>query len=178
LRAACQEAKELAARRVEGPLFSFRLAMEEKRPAIVANEVEYDVLDQLLAEAAVELQSANDLAAKNPNVVTMLTQDVRDNCRFSRWWRNGVKYCTICRPRVRSPGSYAQLLGHRSRSGQEVCSGSAPTGCTDRLVTLATRLALGAMRLISLLNHYQHFPGFVYEKARLCARSQTIELAV
>jgi len=23
------------------------------------------------------------------------------------------------------------------------------------------------MRLISLLNHYQHFPGFVYEKARL-----------
>jgi hypothetical protein len=25
------------------------------------------------------------------------------------------------------------------------------------------------MRLISLLNHYQHFPGFVYEKALLAA---------
>ncbi len=34
------------------------------------------------------------------------------------------------------------------------------------------------MRLISLLNHYQHFPGFVYEKARLCASSQTIEITV
>jgi len=30
------------------------------------------------------------------------------------------------------------------------------------------------MRLISLLNHYQHFPGFVYERARHCAASQTI----
>ena len=34
------------------------------------------------------------------------------------------------------------------------------------------------MRLISLLNHYQHFPGFVYEKARLCAPAQTIEITV
>ena len=34
------------------------------------------------------------------------------------------------------------------------------------------------MRLISLLNHYQHFPGFVYERARHCASNQTIEIAV
>jgi transposase len=34
------------------------------------------------------------------------------------------------------------------------------------------------MRLISLLNHYQHFPGFVYDKARHCAESQTIEITV
>jgi transposase len=34
------------------------------------------------------------------------------------------------------------------------------------------------MRLISLLNHYQHFPGFVYERARHCASSQTIEISV
>jgi transposase len=34
------------------------------------------------------------------------------------------------------------------------------------------------MRLISLLNHYQHFPGFVYERARHCAPSQTIESTV
>jgi hypothetical protein len=33
------------------------------------------------------------------------------------------------------------------------------------------------MRLISLLNNYQHFPGFVYERARHCAASQTIEIA-
>jgi transposase len=34
------------------------------------------------------------------------------------------------------------------------------------------------MRLISLLTHYQHFPGFVYERARHCAPSQTIEITV
>ena len=34
------------------------------------------------------------------------------------------------------------------------------------------------MRLISLLNHYQHFSGFVYDKARHCAQSQTIEITV
>ena len=27
------------------------------------------------------------------------------------------------------------------------------------------------------LNHYQHFPGFVYERARHCAASQTIEIS-
>jgi transposase len=34
------------------------------------------------------------------------------------------------------------------------------------------------MRLITLLNHCQHFPGFVYEKARLCQESSTIEIHV
>jgi transposase len=34
------------------------------------------------------------------------------------------------------------------------------------------------MQLITLLNHCQRFPGFVYEKARLCAESNTIEVDV
>lgn len=34
------------------------------------------------------------------------------------------------------------------------------------------------MQLITLLNHCQRFPGFVYEKARLCAESKTIEVEV
>jgi transposase len=34
------------------------------------------------------------------------------------------------------------------------------------------------MRLITILNHCQHFPGFVYEKARLCPESATIEIHV
>jgi transposase len=34
------------------------------------------------------------------------------------------------------------------------------------------------MRLITLLNHCQHFSGFVYVKARLLASSQTIEIDV
>jgi hypothetical protein len=34
------------------------------------------------------------------------------------------------------------------------------------------------MRLISLLNSFQHFPGFVYEKARLCEESKTVEITV
>ena len=34
------------------------------------------------------------------------------------------------------------------------------------------------MRLITLLNHCHHFPGFVYEKARLCPDKGTIEVHV
>jgi transposase len=34
------------------------------------------------------------------------------------------------------------------------------------------------MRLISVLNHYQRYPGFVYEKARLCRETRTIEISV
>src|SRR5450755_4244194 len=34
------------------------------------------------------------------------------------------------------------------------------------------------MRLITLLNHCQHFPDFVYEKTRLCPESSTIEIHV
>lgn len=34
------------------------------------------------------------------------------------------------------------------------------------------------MRLICLLNHCQHFPGFVYDKARLCPDSGRIEIDV
>lgn len=34
------------------------------------------------------------------------------------------------------------------------------------------------MRLITLLNHCQHFTGFVYEKARLCVETGTIEIDV
>ena len=41
-------------------------------------------------------------------------------------------------------------------------------------------LALGfcRMRLICLLNQCQHFPGFVYQKARLCPHSLSIEIDV
>ena len=35
-----------------------------------------------------------------------------------------------------------------------------------------------SMQLITLLNHCQRFPGFVYEKARLCAQANSIEVEV
>jgi hypothetical protein len=34
------------------------------------------------------------------------------------------------------------------------------------------------MRLITLLNHCHHFPGFVYETARLCPDRGIIEINV
>jgi transposase len=34
------------------------------------------------------------------------------------------------------------------------------------------------MQLITLLNHCQHFPGFVYDQARLCAQTKSIEIEV
>jgi hypothetical protein len=32
------------------------------------------------------------------------------------------------------------------------------------------------MRLITLLNHCEHFSGFAYDKARICQHSRTIEI--
>src|SRR5271166_5700166 len=70
----CQKAKELAAGGVEGTLFGFGLAMRQQRPAVAADEVENDLLDWPLPEVAVHLQLADDLPAKNPDVVAVLTQ--------------------------------------------------------------------------------------------------------
>ena len=39
-------------------------------------------------------------------------------------------------------------------------------------------LDLAAMRLITLLNRCHHFPGFVYEKARLCRDQGIVEIEV
>jgi transposase len=44
------------------------------------------------------------------------------------------------------------------------------------LPDVALRWDLAFMRLITLLNHCERFSGFVYEKARLCQESQTIEI--
>ena len=49
-RGGCQEAKELATGCIEGALLGFGLAMGEQRPAIIANEVEDDLLDRPPAE--------------------------------------------------------------------------------------------------------------------------------
>jgi hypothetical protein len=69
-----QEAKELAAGCVEGALLGFRLAMGELRPTVVADEVEYHLLDRLPPEAAVHLQPADNLTTENPDVVAVLAQ--------------------------------------------------------------------------------------------------------
>jgi hypothetical protein len=68
----CQEAKQLAAGCVEGALLGFGLAMGEQRPAVVANEVEDDLLDRPPAEITVHLHPADDLAAEDPDVVAVL----------------------------------------------------------------------------------------------------------
>src|SRR3984893_11573969 len=42
----------------------------------------------------------------------------------------------------------------------------------------STALRFPAMRLITLLNHCERFPGFVYVKARLSEQSRTVEIDV
>ena len=75
----CQKAKQLAAGRVKGALPSFGLAMREQRPAVVADEVENDLLDWPPSQAVVHLQVADDFTAESPDVVAVLAQ------RRARW---------------------------------------------------------------------------------------------
>jgi len=70
----CQEAEQLAACRIEGALLGFGLVVGEQRAAILANEVENDLFDRHSPQAAVLLQSADHLAAKNPDVVAVPPQ--------------------------------------------------------------------------------------------------------
>jgi len=48
--------------------------MGEQRAAVVADEVENDLLDRPPAEVTVHLQLADDLTAKSPDVVAVLAQ--------------------------------------------------------------------------------------------------------
>ena len=48
--------------------------MGEQRPAIIADEVEDDLLDRPPAETTVHLHPADDLTAENPNVVAVSAQ--------------------------------------------------------------------------------------------------------
>jgi hypothetical protein len=70
----CQEAKELAASRVEGALLDFGLAVGEQWPAVVVDEVEDDLLDGPPAEATIHLQLADDLTAEHPDIVAVPVQ--------------------------------------------------------------------------------------------------------
>jgi hypothetical protein len=87
--------------------------MGEQRPAVVADEVADDLLGRPPAESAVDLHPADDLTAKDPDVLSRCRRKVlrdRDWASISR--RNGLKHSTIRRPCGMSRGSYAQVAGH------------------------------------------------------------------
>ena len=91
--------------------------MGEQRPAVVANQVEDDLLDRPPAEITVHLHPADDLARPRTQTLSRCWRKVlRDRDRASSSRRNGLKHSTI-RSRVgMSRGTYAQLPGHLSRS--------------------------------------------------------------
>jgi hypothetical protein len=46
----------------------------EQRSTVIADEVEYDLIDRPPSKAAVQLQPADDLTAENPDVVAVLAR--------------------------------------------------------------------------------------------------------
>jgi hypothetical protein len=70
----CQEARQLAASRIEGALLGLELTVGEQRPAVLADEVANDLLDWRPAQGAFHLQCADDLTAQNANVVAVSAQ--------------------------------------------------------------------------------------------------------
>jgi transposase len=86
-----------------------------------------------------------------------------------------VNILTRSCPNGMSCSSKLQDLGQFCRSGTSR-SRSLDPGVT--MAVLPTIFRLLAMLLTRLLNSCHHFPGFVYEGARLCERTQTIEIDV
>jgi hypothetical protein len=63
-------------------------------------------------------------------------------------------------------------------SGGSVNTSSAAETAGESAIDLAVAVDLARIRLITFLNHCHHFPGFVYQKARLCPERGIIEIAV
>ena len=65
-----QEAPELAAGGVEGPLFLFGLVVGEKRSSVITEGGKHNVCHRLLPEPWGLMQPRDDLAAERPEVVS------------------------------------------------------------------------------------------------------------
>ena len=91
----------------------------------------------------------------------------------SRCSRNGVKHVTRRCPGSISHGPPDQLFGQLSRSGQ-YCSRRSALDAT--IAPLSLIVPERPMLLIRLLNACHHFPGFVYERARLRHDATTVEV--
>src|SRR5450830_907388 len=68
--------------------------------------------------------------------------------------------------------SQDQLSAHVDRSGQKAARSASDMIASNFIFCLAF------MRLISILNRFHHFPGFVNVAARLCAERNSIEVEV
>src|SRR5689334_7596515 len=66
-----QEAEQPAAGRVERALLGFGLAVREQRSAVLADELEHDLLDRRLPQGVVYLRPADHLATEQPDVVAV-----------------------------------------------------------------------------------------------------------
>jgi hypothetical protein len=69
-----QELKELTTSRIKRALLGSRLMMGKHWSTIVADPVQYDLLDRPLAKGLIRVQIAGDLAAEHPDVVAVLAQ--------------------------------------------------------------------------------------------------------
>src|SRR5665647_1729875 len=96
----------------------------------------------------------------------------RDKPCASRSSRNGVNTATICSPGITSRSSPHQLAAQVAKSGQKVARSGVPA------MMGGSCFCVFAMRLISILNHCYHFPGFVNVVARLCEHTKSIEVEV
>src|SRR5690606_10739922 len=101
---------------------------------------------------------------------------LRERPESSRCRRKGLRCASSnCFPGAISRGSTDQLSGQRSISGQYLvkrCSSDAT------MPAVFNSLVHRPMLLTRVLNACHHFPGFVYERARLRQELSTIEVQV
>lgn len=167
-----EEASKLAARRIKRILLRLRIAMIEQRSAIVANGRAHEGLDGPPSQFGILRQIPDQLAAQKPEIVPMPVQGLLRQAKAE------------------------QMMKERRNAGDDLFAGNhvafliapafGPIGQVrheggQRILRYATGLpitTIDPMQLITLLNHCQRFPGFVYAQARLNAPSQTIEIDV
>ena len=149
-----------------------RIVATEKGAAVIADGSAYQPLDGLLAQLGRLLQGPDQLTAQAPEVIPVPAQGLSRQAEAEQVmheWRE-ASYDLLPRSHI------AFLIAPASRP-----LGQVRREDSQRILRYAAvpfDFAVEPMQLITLLNHCQRFPGFVYERARLDAPNQTIEIDV
>ena len=146
--------------------------MIQKRSAVIADDRAYQGIDGQLAQLRILLQGTDQFASQTPEIVPMFAQRLARQPQTKQmkqeWGEAGND--------LLSGKNVALFITPASRPVSQIGNES-----RQRLLRYATAPwlpSLVSMQLITLLNHCQRFPGFVYKRAHLNADCQTIEIDV
>ncbi len=165
---------ELATGCIKGILCRLGDSWPDERAAVFVNELVQEGCHREGKKIGIFMASSDHFAAQHPDVIAVPKQCIACVSQGCEMLKKGRQYGYDClssrnifvidSPRSRPVMQVWNALGERLLFGDN----GRPLPVLSLLTVLLTRL----------LNACHHFPGFVYEGARLCEATQSIEIDV